>query len=94
MDQDLLTVGEASELLRLKPSTVRAWLLKRRIPFIKLGSRVFLRKKDCLQLIETNTVKPSEPLKHSDQGGRVFADWLLGVVGEGFPVVAGGARDG
>ena len=51
-NQSLLTVPEASEVLRLRPSTVRAWLLQRRIPFIKLGSRVFLRMEDCLALID------------------------------------------
>lgn len=58
---ELLTVPEASEVLRLKPSTVRAWLLKRRLPFIKLGSRVFLRMEDCLALIEAG-LKPANPL--------------------------------
>ncbi len=49
---ELLTVTEASAVLRLKPSTVRSWLLKRRLPFVKLGSRVFIRQEDCLGLIE------------------------------------------
>lgn len=43
---ELLTVDEASEVLRLKPSTVRAWILRRRLPYIKLGGRVFLRSGD------------------------------------------------
>jgi excisionase family DNA binding protein len=56
---DLLTVEEASALLRLKPSTIRAWMLHRRIQFIKLGGRVFLRKRDCLDLIESSLVPPA-----------------------------------
>jgi excisionase family DNA binding protein len=56
---DLLTVAEASALLRLKPSTIRAWLLARRIPFVKLGGRVFLLRSDCLNLIENNVVRTS-----------------------------------
>lgn len=56
---ELLTVSEASEILRLKPSTVRAWLLKRRVPFIKLGSRVFLRMADLQALIEAG-LKPAQ----------------------------------
>ncbi len=59
IDMELLTVDEASKVLRLRPSTVRSWLLNRRIPFIKLGSRVFIRKNDCLELIQTNVVRPS-----------------------------------
>lgn len=54
---DLLTVAEASKFLRLKPSTIRAWMLHRRINFIKLGSRVFLQRADCLRLIERNVIK-------------------------------------
>ena len=50
---ELLTVDEASDFLRLKPSTVRSWLLKRRLPFIKLGSRVFLRASDLQSFIES-----------------------------------------
>lgn len=60
MNQNLLTIHEASEVLRLKPSTVRSWLLKRRVPFIKLGSRVFLRMADLQALIEAG-LKPANP---------------------------------
>jgi excisionase family DNA binding protein len=44
---ELLTVTEAADCLRLKVSTIRAWVLRRRIPFIKLGGkRVFFRRAD------------------------------------------------
>jgi excisionase family DNA binding protein len=59
-NQNLLTVSEASDVLRLKPSTVRSWLLKRRVPFVKLGGRVFLRMEDCLALIEAG-LRPATP---------------------------------
>ena len=58
--RELLTVPEASEVLRLRPSTVRSWLLKRKVPFVKLGSRVFLRMEDCMALIEAG-LKPAIP---------------------------------
>lgn len=58
-NQNLLTVPEASEVLRLKPSTVRSWVLKRRLPFIKLGSRVFLRLADLHALIEAG-LRPAQ----------------------------------
>jgi len=57
---ELLTINEASEVLRLKPSTVRAWLVKRRLPFVKLGSRVFLRLADLQAIIEAG-LKPANP---------------------------------
>lgn len=55
----LLTVAEAASLLRLKPSTIRAWLLKKRVPFVKLGRRVFLRRADLEALIEASLVPAS-----------------------------------
>jgi excisionase family DNA binding protein len=60
MVSDLLTVNEAAALLRLKPSTIRAWILHRKIPHIKLGGRVFLRKHDCDALIVSCVVPAHE----------------------------------
>jgi excisionase family DNA binding protein len=53
---DLLTVPEAGSYLRLRPSTVRAWLLKRRIQHVKLGGRVLLRRCDLEALIARSIV--------------------------------------
>jgi excisionase family DNA binding protein len=52
----LLTVVEAADILRLRPSTVRAWILHRKIAHVKLGGRVFLRKGDCEALIAASLV--------------------------------------
>jgi excisionase family DNA binding protein len=56
MDSDLLAIEESAEFLHIKPSTVRAWILSRKIPFVKLGRRVFLRKSDLEKLIENSVV--------------------------------------
>lgn len=59
-DVDLLTVVEAAEFLRLQESTIRAWVLQRRIPFVKLGGkRVFFRRADLHALIARSVV-PAE----------------------------------
>lgn len=63
VNQELLTVGEAGKKLRLQESTIRAWILKRKIPFVRLGRRVFVRNTDCQELINANVVMP-EKLKH------------------------------
>ena len=56
---DLMTVPEAANFLRLQPSTVRSWILKRRIKFIKLGSRaVRFRRADLEALINAAVVPP------------------------------------
>jgi excisionase family DNA binding protein len=52
----LLTLPEASSMLRLRPSTLRAWILHRKIAHVKLGGRVFLRKSDCDALIAASLV--------------------------------------
>jgi excisionase family DNA binding protein len=56
----LLTVAEAGALLRLKPSTIRAWILRRKIPYVKFSRRVFIRKADAEALIERSVVPARE----------------------------------
>jgi len=56
MDSDLVNLNEAAKILRLKPSTMRAWVLRRRIPFVKLGRRVLFRRSDLEALIARSVV--------------------------------------
>jgi len=49
---ELMLVPEAAEFLRLKPSTIRAWVLKHKLIYLKLGGRVFLRRSDLQELLE------------------------------------------
>jgi excisionase family DNA binding protein len=55
-ENTLLTVAEAAGLLRLKPSTMRAWILGRRLPYCKVGRLVRIRKADVDALIATSVV--------------------------------------
>jgi excisionase family DNA binding protein len=49
----LLTLAEAAQLLRLRPSTLRAWrLAKKFLTFRKIGGRVLVARKDVESLIE------------------------------------------
>jgi len=59
---DLLTVGEAADFLRLRPATIRAWLLKRRLTYVKIGRRVFVRKTDLSAAIQEGIV-PAQKLR-------------------------------
>lgn len=57
MDNELLTVPETAALLRLKISTIRAWVCQRKIPFVKLGGRlVRIRRSDAEALIADSLV--------------------------------------
>ena len=59
MTSDLMDVEEAAAFLHVKTCTVRAWVLHRKVDFIKLGRRVFLRQADLEALIERSVV-PAE----------------------------------
>lgn len=51
----LMTVDEAADFLRLKPSTIRSWHTKGKLPRLKIGSRVFVHRQVCEALIEGKT---------------------------------------
>lgn len=52
----LLRIEEASALLGLKPATIRAKILRREWPFVKLGRSVRLRESLISRLILENEV--------------------------------------
>jgi excisionase family DNA binding protein len=58
--QRLLTVVEAAEALNLKPSTIRAWLLRRKLPRVNCGRAVRVPVEAIAQFIERNTVPAKE----------------------------------
>jgi excisionase family DNA binding protein len=71
---DLLTVPEAAQLLRMKPSTMRDWIFKKRVPYVKYSRRVFLRRTDIEALISENIVRASgvrqkQPTLRVNDGG-------------------------
>lgn len=55
---NLLNVTEAATALRLKPSTIRSWILKKKLAYVKLGRRVFIRRIDADAMIAANLVLP------------------------------------
>ena len=71
-ESDLLTIGEAAGVLRLKASTVRAWLLQRRLPFVKLGRRVFLRRADLQELVAASVIPAQSKAGERRNGKRMM----------------------
>ena len=55
---ELLTVVETAKALRISQGTVRAWVLARKIPYVKLGSRVLFKQTDIDAFISRSTVQP------------------------------------
>ena len=53
---ELFDVPESADYTHLRQSTIRDYILRRKIAYVKLGRRVFLRKSDLDQLIDRSTV--------------------------------------
>ena len=57
----LLRVEEAAQLLNVRPSTIRAWLLRRKLPKVRVGDRAVRIPLEALEkLITENTVPAKE----------------------------------
>lgn len=54
--QKLLNVKEASDALAVKPATIRAWLLRRKLPRVHCGRAVRIPAQAIAEFIERNTV--------------------------------------
>jgi excisionase family DNA binding protein len=54
----LLNVSEAAAKFRVEESTIRSWILKRKIPFVRMGRRVLIRLSDADSFILNNVVYP------------------------------------
>ena len=61
----LLRVDEVAFLTGWKESTVRAKILKREMPFVKLGKSVRIKESTIIQLIEDSTIPA-----RTENGGR------------------------
>jgi excisionase family DNA binding protein len=58
--QQLLSVQETAERLGLKPATIRAWLLRRKLPRVNCGRAVRIPADAIAQFIERNTIPARE----------------------------------
>ena len=60
-EQRLLRVEEAADLLAVKPSTIRAWLLRRRIGKVRIGQRaVRIAASEVERIISEGTIPARE----------------------------------
>jgi excisionase family DNA binding protein len=68
-DAALLTVRETASVLRLSPSAIRAWILQKKIPYIKLHNKaVRIRRSDVDSLIAASLVLA---VTNAQRDGRV-----------------------
>ena len=61
-NERFLTVVEAAEFLRVKPSTIYSWVSQGRIPHSKVGSRVIFEKSALVEFV--NKEDGCEVIKH------------------------------
>jgi excisionase family DNA binding protein len=65
-EKGLLTVSQVAELLGLKTSTIRAWLLRRKnLPFVRCGRAIRISPDAVRRFIAEHTVPERE-----DHNGR------------------------
>jgi excisionase family DNA binding protein len=57
----LLTVKQAADALGLKVATIRAWLLRRKLPRVNCGRAVRVPADAIAEFIERNTIPAREP---------------------------------
>jgi excisionase family DNA binding protein len=57
---ELMDVKQAAALLGLKVSTIRAWLARRRLPFVRCGRAIRIRREALERFITENTVPARE----------------------------------
>lgn len=56
----LLSIKEASEMLALKPATIRAWLMRRRLPRVSCGRAVRIPVEAIERYIREHTIPAKE----------------------------------
>ncbi len=49
MNEEILTIEEAAQLLKVNPETIRRWIRRGELPVIKRGNVVRIRKTTLLQ---------------------------------------------
>jgi len=60
--QELLNLKEVASELRISIHTVRAWVFQRRVPVVRLGRRVLIKRADLENLVTRNVVEAKEIL--------------------------------
>ena len=63
-DDEYLTVNEIAEHLKLNPQTLRNWIDQNRLPAVRIGRRVRVRRADLDRILAegtTATATPSPP---------------------------------
>ena len=55
---NLITVQELARLLGFAPKTIQNWISLRRIPYLKVGGKVFFRRESLEKWLKRKEIKP------------------------------------
>jgi len=61
--KDLLNFRETCEFLGIHPSTLNKWKAKNKIPFKRLGKRIFFNRKDVLDSLQDSNYRKHKNLQ-------------------------------
>ena len=53
---NLLSLEESAKELKISIHTIRAWTYQKRIPIVKLGRRVLVKREDLEEFVNKNVV--------------------------------------
>jgi len=57
---ELLDLREGARELKLSIHTLRAWTYQKRIPFVRLGRRILLRREDLEEFVKKNVIQAKD----------------------------------
>jgi excisionase family DNA binding protein len=57
---ELLDLREGAKEMKISIHTLRAWIYQKRIPFVRLGRRVLLRREDLESFVNKNVIEARE----------------------------------
>lgn len=60
LKQSIKELGGAKDQGGISVHTLRSWIYQKRIPHVKLGRRVFLRREDLENFVNRNIVEAKE----------------------------------
>lgn len=65
MQNELLRINEVAELLTLRPVTVRAWLARRKLSFVRIGRSIRIPRTEVDRVLTEGAVPRRERKQHA-----------------------------
>jgi excisionase family DNA binding protein len=59
--KDLLTEPEAAKILGIAEGTMRRWIQERRLPYFRVGKKIWIDPQDVEQFIQRGRVDATHP---------------------------------